>query len=135
MLNGIPGVASHLILRRQARYNVDDVHRRRDVERCGPCNLAARSFQAIQDLHPSNLLVIGVNDDQDMNADIPEFAFRNNVHYPVVTRNGNVRDSIGTLAGGPTTFYIDRKGHVLHTITGAIPESLMETFAQDAICN
>lgn len=102
---------------------------------CGPCNLEAPWLQGLQDKHPNDLLVIGVDEDPDTNDEIPEFAVRTGIRYPLVIKNVHVRNAIGTLAGVPTTFYVDRSGRVVHTITGAIPESLMETFAHDALEN
>jgi thiol-disulfide isomerase/thioredoxin len=102
---------------------------------CGPCNVEAPWLQAVQDRHAGDLVVVGVNDDPDTDDQIAEFAIRNDVRYPLVVKNGRVRDVVGTLAAVPTTLYIDRSGRVVHTITGAVPEPLMESFAEDALKN
>lgn len=100
---------------------------------CGPCNLEAPWLQEIQSRHAQDLVVIGVNDDPSTNDQIAEFAIRNETRYPLVTTNARVHSVVGGLAGVPTTLYIDRNGAVVHTVTGAVPEARMESFANDAI--
>jgi thiol-disulfide isomerase/thioredoxin len=100
---------------------------------CGPCNLEAPWLQAVQDAHPQDLLVIGINDDPDTNDQMAEFAFRNGVRYPLVTKTSQVHDAVGALAGVPTTLYIDRTGRVVHTISGVVPRERIEQFTQDAL--
>lgn len=100
---------------------------------CGPCNSEAPWLQAVQQKFAGRLLVVGVDTDSDTYSQIPEFASRTGAMYPLVATNTHIHDQIGTVAGVPTTFYIDRRGKVLHTVTGAIPQAVMEKYAKDII--
>jgi Thiol-disulfide isomerase and thioredoxins len=100
---------------------------------CGPCNLEAPWLEAVQQKFGGKLEVIGVDNDPDTYGQVPEFASRTGVTYPLVMHSSRIRSAIGTVAGVPTTFYIDRRGKVLHTVSGAIPQAEMERYANDII--
>jgi cytochrome c biogenesis protein CcmG/thiol:disulfide interchange protein DsbE len=95
---------------------------------CGPCKEEAPILQAASKRYP-DLVVLGVNA-QDFEGDARRFVERHRLTYR------NVRDGSGALlerygvSGFPETWFIDRKGRLVHPpVQGAITE---ETLA-DAI--
>lgn len=100
---------------------------------CGPCQLETPWLQRLQMAHKSNLVVIGVVDDADTYSEAKIFVISHGVTYPIVKKSRAMVDAIGTIAGVPTTFYISPSGAVIHTVSGAISEAGMESYATDAI--
>jgi thiol-disulfide isomerase/thioredoxin len=100
---------------------------------CGPCQLETPWLQKLQMAHKDELVVIGVVDDADTYQEAKMFAITHGVTYPIVKKSRAMVDAIGTIDGVPTTFYISPSGAVVHTVSGAISEAGMESYATDAI--
>jgi cytochrome c biogenesis protein CcmG/thiol:disulfide interchange protein DsbE len=99
---------------------------------CGPCRAEIPWLQRLQSDHP-DLAVIGIEDDPDEFRNAGILAAQDRISYPLVRTSKPVRDTFGHVVLLPTTLYISRSGHVLHTVSGVIPEALMNRYAQEAI--
>lgn len=100
---------------------------------CPPCRLETPWLQHLQDLHPKDLVVIGVVADADQYKQAQTFMSSRGITYPLARETASLDHLVGTLTGLPTTFYIDPAGNVVHTTSGLTPEALMKHYADDAI--
>ncbi|HZQ42369.1 MAG TPA: TlpA disulfide reductase family protein [Acidobacteriaceae bacterium] len=98
---------------------------------CPPCRLEMPWLQKLQTTHPE-LKVVGVEDDADEYGNAIDFAQRAGISFLLVRNNQFVDDEFGRLPGLPTTLYLSPSGRVVHTITGVVPEAVMEHLARDA---
>jgi cytochrome c biogenesis protein CcmG/thiol:disulfide interchange protein DsbE len=99
---------------------------------CGPCRHEIPWLERLQAEHPE-LVVIGIEDDPDVFPDATSLAASARISYPLVRTSQAVRSTFGHVVELPTTLYISRSGKVLHTVSGLIPETLMNHYAKDAI--
>jgi thiol-disulfide isomerase/thioredoxin len=99
---------------------------------CAPCRAEIPWLQRLQAEHP-DLAVIGVESDPDEYRNAGILAAQTGISYPLVQTSQPVRATLGHVVMLPTTLYISRSGRVLHTVSGVIPEALMDRYAKDAI--
>jgi thiol-disulfide isomerase/thioredoxin len=99
---------------------------------CGPCRHEIPWLERLQAEHP-DLVVIGIEDDPDVFSDATTLAATERISYPLVRTSQLVRSTFGHVVELPTTLYVSRSGKVLRTVSGLIPETLMNHYAQDAI--
>ncbi len=99
---------------------------------CGPCRSEIPWLERLQAQNP-DLVVIGIEDDPDVVPDAINLAASEKISYPLVRTSHSLRATFGHVVSLPTTLYISRSGKVLHTVSGLIPEPLMNHYAKDAI--
>jgi cytochrome c biogenesis protein CcmG/thiol:disulfide interchange protein DsbE len=99
---------------------------------CGPCRSEIPWLQQLQAEH-RDLVIIGIEDDPEVYPDAMILASSAGISYPLVRTSKNIRATFGRVMSLPTTLYISRSGKVLHTVSGLIPETLMNHYAQDTI--
>lgn len=99
---------------------------------CGPCRAEMPWLQYLQAQHPG-LAVIGIEDDPDQFRNAGLAATQDHISYPLLRTSSEVRSVFGHVVLLPTTLYISRSGRVLHTVSGVIPERLMQHYANDAL--
>lgn len=99
---------------------------------CGPCRVETPWLQHLQASHPQ-VTVLGVEDDPLVVLDALQFAKTAGITYPLALTNAPLQQSLGTFTGLPTTLYLSRSGRVVHTATGVVPESVMQSYLQDAV--
>lgn len=100
---------------------------------CGPCRIETPWLQKLQAAHPNDLIVVGIVADPDTYPEAEAFMTKLGTSYPIVRKTAAVDTVFGAVTGLPTTFYIARQGQVVHTVSGLVPEMLMQHFANDAI--
>lgn len=100
---------------------------------CPPCRLETPWLQHLQDLHPNDLMVVGVVADPEQYKQSLAFMNSRGIRYPLVRDTMSLDRIVGGVAGLPTTFYISRSGDVMHSTSGLIPELLMKRYAEDAV--
>lgn len=100
---------------------------------CGPCQMETPWLEKIQQEHRGSLTVIGILADDDSLAEAKMFMVSSGVNYPVARMNASLHGAIGSVGGLPSTFYISPSGKVLHTVSGMIPQALMERYATESI--
>lgn len=87
---------------------------------CGPCRLEIPGFIEMYDKYRTQgLSVLGISVDEQVDA-IQSYAQELGMNYPVLVGDGrdDVKNAFAPLYGFPTTFIIDREGHICHKHTG-----------------
>lgn len=100
---------------------------------CGPCLSEMPAFERLQNAHRNDLVVIGVVDDPDTYAEAAVFTATHGIHYAIVPRSGALSNEVGTPSTIPVTLYIDPGGKVVHAVTGASVETLIQRYAKDIL--
>lgn len=98
---------------------------------CPPCRVEMPWIDHLQKSDP-NIVVLGVEDDPEQYQNAISFAGRKAITYPLVRSSQELHQKLGQINVLPTTLFISRSGHVVHAVTGALPEVLMRRFAHDA---
>jgi len=95
---------------------------------CPPCRAEIPGFIDLQKKYQDQgLQVIGISLDQGGAATVKPFAQKNGMNYPVVLGNEKVSNLYGDISGIPTTFIIDREGHVTGQHVGFTEKSEFES--------
>ncbi len=100
---------------------------------CPPCKLEIPWLQRIQDLHPNDLVVVGVVADPDEYTHAQAFMISRGVSYMLARETPSLDHMVGAVSSLPTTLYISPSGRVVHATSGLIPEALMKRYAADAL--
>jgi hypothetical protein len=77
--------------------------------------------------------VLGVEDDLDAVDEARGVARAGGLSYKLVLSNAAVREALGHVPLLPTTLYLSASGRVIHTVSGAVPESVMRGYLRDAL--
>jgi cytochrome c biogenesis protein CcmG, thiol:disulfide interchange protein DsbE len=86
---------------------------------CGPCRVEIPGFVDLQSKYrDQGLVVIGVSMDDDP-APVREFYERYRMNYPVAMGDDGLAERFGGILGLPTTFLIQRDGHIYAKLMGA----------------
>src|SRR5882724_8985988 len=81
---------------------------------CGPCKAEIPGFIALQEKYGKDgLVVIGISVDEDGAAVVKKFAGQLGINYPVVLADQKTTRAFGGIEVIPTTFIVDRTGHVV----------------------
>lgn len=81
---------------------------------CPPCRQEIPGFVELQKRYgEKGLTVIGVSLDQQGPGVVKDFMEHFGMNYPVVMGDQAVVDAFGGIEGIPTTFVIDREGHIV----------------------
>ena len=94
---------------------------------CPPCRAEIPGFIALQKKYATQgLTVIGVSVDQASLKTIKSFTKKNDINYLVVQSDKKIEDAFGGIDALPTTFIIDRSGHIVKQHLGFANESEFE---------
>jgi peroxiredoxin len=86
---------------------------------CGPCRLEMPSLQSIhEDRADDGVVVLGLSTDGGNTTAVRDFLSEHFISYPVGMADADHQQSFGGINMIPTTFLIDKKGVIRHTITG-----------------
>jgi thiol-disulfide isomerase/thioredoxin len=79
---------------------------------CGPCKVEIPDLVALQEQYRDDLVVLGVQVQDEMNSSIPAFAKEFKINYPLLDGNNreDVEIAFGPFYGIPATVVIDRDG-------------------------
>ena len=81
---------------------------------CPPCRMEIPGFIALQKKYAvQGLTVVGVSVDQACLKTVKSFAEKNSINYPIVLTDKKTEDALGGIDGLPTTFIINRSGHIV----------------------
>ncbi|GAA3754840.1 hypothetical protein GCM10022270_11900 [Terriglobus aquaticus] len=97
---------------------------------CGPCRQEMPWLDHLQQSHPE-ALIVGLEDDPDVIPAARELARSLGITYPLVQANDQTHRALGRVAAYPTTLYISASGRVVHTVTGVVPERVMQYYLKD----
>ncbi len=94
---------------------------------CPPCRVEIPWFIDFQKQYGSQgLQVIGVAMDDAGRDSIESFANNMGINYLVVQGTDQVANAYGGVEGLPTSFYLDRDGRVVKTVTGLVSHAEAE---------
>lgn len=102
---------------------------------CPPCRLEIPWLEKLQKQNLGKLVVVGVVADPTQYARAPAFMRVRGVTYLLAQDTPALADVFGKITALPTTFYISPSGHVVHSVTGIVPEYIMRRYAHDAIAS
>ena len=85
---------------------------------CAPCREEFPSLVALQAQHPDDVQVIGLAFDDAPADAIAAFAREFQVNFPIAIAGAPEAELFGGIIGFPTTFFIDRKRHIVKTHVG-----------------
>lgn len=100
---------------------------------CAPCRLEIPWLQKLQDKHGGRLLVVGVVADPGEYERAAAMMRKKGITYLLAQDSPSLESAFGNPKGLPTSFYISSSSHVVHTVTGIVPEYVMSHYAADAI--
>jgi peroxiredoxin len=89
---------------------------------CPPCKTEIPGYIALQKKYAADgLVIVGVSVDTDGVDPVKKFMKEMGMNYVVVMADDNIQDAYGPLGGYPTTFIIDREGHIRDKKLGRKP--------------
>lgn len=100
---------------------------------CPPCRLEIPWLQKLQNANAGKLVIVGVVTDPDEYAHAAAMMQKKGVTYLLAQDSPSLQSAFGNPSGLPTSFYISPSSHIVHTVTGIVPEYVMHHYAEDAI--
>jgi len=100
---------------------------------CPPCRVEIPWLQKLQNEDRGNLVVVGVVADASEYAHAATMMQSKGVTYLLARESPSLNAAFGDPDVLPTTFYISPSSHVVHSVTGVVPEYTMSSYAADAI--
>jgi peroxiredoxin len=94
---------------------------------CPPCRAEIPGFIELQKKYATQgLAVVGISVDEAGLKAVKAFAEKNGINYPVVLADNKNVDAYGGIDGLPTTFIIDRNGHMVKQHLGFTTQAEFE---------
>jgi len=94
---------------------------------CGPCRGEIPGMlEVYQKYKDKGFEIVGISVDRDGWGVINPLVKKMKITYPVVLGNGEITDAYGGIDAIPTTFFVDRKGHVLKRHVGGMSKAEFE---------
>ncbi len=100
---------------------------------CPPCRLEIPWLQKLQNANGGNLVVVGVVADPDEYAHAAAMMREKGITYLLARDSPSLQRAFGNPPGLPTSFYMSPSSHIVHAVTGIVPEYIMHRYAADAI--
>jgi cytochrome c biogenesis protein CcmG, thiol:disulfide interchange protein DsbE len=100
---------------------------------CVPCKQEAQDLEAAyRRWRGQGVVVLGI-DSEDYAGDGRSFARRYGLTYPLVHESGSsVKDRYG-VSGYPESFFIDRRGGVVHYVIGPLKPATIDEFVRKSL--
>ena len=94
---------------------------------CPPCRQEIPTLKKLQnELGPQGFSVLGLSVDEGGPKIVAKLVKQEKINYPVLMANRSTADNFGGIAGIPTSFLVNRQGHVVKKYPGYIPHKLLE---------
>jgi thiol-disulfide isomerase/thioredoxin len=94
---------------------------------CPPCRAEIPGLIELQKKYAAQgLAVVGVSVDEAGLKTVKAFSDKNGINYPVVLTDNKIVDAYGGIDGLPTTFIIDRNGHIVKQHLGFTAQAEFE---------
>lgn len=100
---------------------------------CPPCKMEIPWLQKLQNENRGKLVVIGVVADPNQYARAAAYMQQHGITYPLVQYSPSLESAFGPISELPTSFYISPTLHVVHHVTGLVPQYTMRRYVADAI--
>ncbi len=94
---------------------------------CPPCRQEIPSLKQLQtEFKDKGFSVIGLSVDEGGSGVVAKLVKKEAINYPVLMADRATADDFGGIAGIPTAFLINRKGHVVKRYPGYVPHALLK---------
>lgn len=94
---------------------------------CWPCRLEMPALQAMHERHQARgFLVLGLSLDRSGADGVRTFLRERDISYPVAIVGTREEQAFGGIRGYPTSFLLDREGHVRHAVIGPLAPATLE---------
>jgi len=101
---------------------------------CGPCVSEIPGYIELQKKYgPQGFVIVGVSLDQKGPEHVKHFVQAHAMNYTVVMGDDSIVEAFGGVNAIPTTFLLDRSGHIIDRKVGAVPEADYESRVQAAL--
>lgn len=97
---------------------------------CPPCRAEIPDLIALQARSGDHLQIIGVSEDHGAAEAVKEFVAEHKVNYPIVMATPEIERAFSGVAGLPTTFVVDREGHIVQKHVGLLNVATIERDAK-----
>jgi len=93
---------------------------------CGPCKAEIPDLVALQERYRDYVQVIGISEDEDAPDVVQRFADERKVNYPIAMSNDDIRKIFPGVVALPTTFILDKDGHLVQKHIGMLNKAMTE---------
>ena len=94
---------------------------------CEPCKVEIPWFISFQQKYKNrDFVVLGVSMDDDGWESVKPYLAQSKINYQVVVGNDDISKLFGEIDALPTTFVIDRGGHIANSHTGLVSKLTYE---------
>ena len=100
---------------------------------CPPCRMEIPWLQKLQDEDRGKLVVVGIVADPGEYAHAAAMMRHDGITYLLAQDSPSLMRAFGVPAALPTSLYLSPSSHVVHLVTGVVPQYIMRRYAADAI--
>ena len=100
---------------------------------CPPCRMEIPWLQKLQNENQGKLVVVGVVADTNEYVHAADMMQQKGITYLLAQDTASLGDTFGDPNGLPTSFYISPSLHIVHIVSGVVPQYMMQRYASDAI--
>ncbi len=88
---------------------------------CAPCHQETPEFVQLYNTYKEKgLVVLGVSIDEQGRSVVDPFVEKYEVNYPIIIDDGSIMEKYGPTMGIPTSYIIDKKGHLRYFAVGPL---------------
>jgi len=93
---------------------------------CPPCRLEMPGFQDVyEEYRDRGFTILGLTTESAPRAEIQSFLDEHGVTYPVARASAEDERAFGGVTALPTSFLVDRRGRIRHTVRGFFAEAAL----------
>ncbi len=93
---------------------------------CPPCNYEMPDLQSYYEAHKDeNFIILGVNYEGSA-EEVQNFVDKYNVTFPILLDSDGTVAQLFGVQGLPTSFFVDKEGHVLGYQPGPVTKEMLE---------
>jgi cytochrome c biogenesis protein CcmG/thiol:disulfide interchange protein DsbE len=101
---------------------------------CPPCRAELPHFKSLyEQYNQKGLQIVGVALDDGGAEVVRPFVEDNDIKYPILIGNQEVVEDYGGIRGIPTTFVVDRKGHIIKKFVGYQDKEVFESAIKELL--
>lgn len=101
---------------------------------CRPCLMEVPTLVKLHDKYRDrNFRVVSINVDDPEGQKVKAIAKEFGITYPILIGNEDVMKQFGGVQALPTSFLIDREGHIRERLQGLYPEERLEGLVAAAV--
>ena len=93
---------------------------------CPPCRAEIPDLVALQQKYRDRLQIIGISEDEDGVDKVMRFAAAHDINYPIAMTSPELEAKFPGIGALPTSFIVDRDGHVVQKHVGMLRASTTE---------